>query len=340
MDHILLTGGSGLLGSRIQEYVKSLGNTHLTCLDRSHGYDLTDPKTLLPLFKSDIKPAFTHVIHAAACTSFSPHYNRLYQVNVMGTATLAKLCNELIPPLKRFTYVSTAWQCGLGESKVHSVPYTLTKHLAEDYLIGKKDPLIDSIDSEFKFPVTIVRPSVLFDHTSTSIIWMFLLVYALGESTVPLNSMFDAVPAKWAAEAIVTLTLKNKNLNGCYNISSNYPTQTIERIFRGFDDFFARRGTAHELSVIAERYKCVSQQELNDLIDSSNLDDRMKRTCKYALEKFLPIASESKLFDNTNTLSEGIDRPPPLVSYLEQVLQHSTEFSLEQMIEDEMKDHQ
>jgi dTDP-4-dehydrorhamnose reductase len=329
MDHILLTGASGLLGKRIQQVLKTR-EVHLTCLDRHHGYDLTNPSSFYPLFKSGIEPPISHVIHAGACTSFSPNKQKIFSVNVQGTKYLADACNNLLPPLKRFVYVSSAWQ---GEDL--NVPYTHSKQVAEEFLLGKSD-MFDQYKANF--PVTIVRPSILFDQQSTSIIWMFLLTYALGQGIVDLQSKFDAVEASYAAEAIVNITLKDSLKTNIYNISSNYPTQTLDRIFRGFDDFFSRQGVAHELDVFHQRYIQVSQKQLTELIYSSNLDDKMKKICDYALRTFVPVAAKDRLFDNTDLINEGISRPPPLVSYLKQVLEYTTNFSMEEMIEFEMKD--
>jgi len=98
---ILVTGGSGLLGSKISEIASSQGhevysayNTHHPPYGTSIRVDLTDKASCIKAFERT-KPEI--VIHSAAMTNVDlceTDKDMAWKINVEGTRTIAELCNR------------------------------------------------------------------------------------------------------------------------------------------------------------------------------------------------------------------------------------------------------
>lgn len=144
-------------------------------------------------------PVVTHVLHAAANTSFRSKRG-VWEVNHEGTKRLLQFC-ERMESLRRLLYVGTAMACGergegivpeetaLDPNATHIVEYTRSKAATEIDLLAQS-----------ALPIIVVRPSIIVGHTtfgvkpSASIWWFFRAVAALRfhawAPTVPI----DVVP--------------------------------------------------------------------------------------------------------------------------------------------------
>ncbi len=116
-DAILVTGGTGLVGSYILRYLRALGFSNIRASKRAHSdlslvrdcasdiewveCDLQDVHGVYDLVKGR-----THIIHCAALISFDPRdAEALYQANVEVTATL---CNAALDQdANRFVHISS-----------------------------------------------------------------------------------------------------------------------------------------------------------------------------------------------------------------------------------------
>ena len=145
---ILVTGGSGLVGSHLISFLLQEGKKVRALYHNNH-LSITDEK--LEWFKgdildvSDVEDALegvTHVYHCAAIVSFDPKDKKqLFQTNVEGTANIVNACIEA--GVKKLLYVSSVAALGRfkqdkpidetmtwSEETGNSV-YAKTKYLAE-----------------------------------------------------------------------------------------------------------------------------------------------------------------------------------------------------------------
>jgi nucleoside-diphosphate-sugar epimerase len=170
---ILITGGSGLLGSYIIRYLVQKGYSNITATYTSSAAaipeDMKDAATWLPLSLPDqvacneIIKDKTWVIHAAGFVSYNPADKyRLLDINQTGTAQIVNAC--LHQGVSHFMYVSSIGALGretnhvtLNEESVWlenewSTSYGLSKYLGElEAWRGAAEGL----------PVSVILPSVI-----------------------------------------------------------------------------------------------------------------------------------------------------------------------------------
>lgn len=164
----LVTGATGLVGRHLVEALVRRG-VRVRASDRQApptGFfrdleidflvaDVTDPKSLPPLFAGEVERVF----HLAAICNFSTPYKALYPINVQGVERMSRLALE--HGVERFVHVSTTSVYGpyLGRPFTEASPRT--PH--DDYGRSKKageDALFEQIARGL--PAVIVRPSVIY----------------------------------------------------------------------------------------------------------------------------------------------------------------------------------
>jgi nucleoside-diphosphate-sugar epimerase len=155
-----------------------------------------------------LRRSLTHVIHAAAHTSFRS-VQEVRRSNVLGTLALAEQLRGA-PRLERFLHVSTAYRCGLVRERVvhddlpsaaeHVVEYTRTKAEAETALAALAD-----------LPWLVARPSIVVGHTQLGVVpssTLFWYYHALAQADVapfaPAQRR-DIVPVDYVAAALIHL---------------------------------------------------------------------------------------------------------------------------------------
>ncbi len=181
------------------------------------------PGTLGELrISSEDRARVTHVLHAAAHTSFRS-VRTARETNVAGTGELARVFAGA-PALERFLYVGTAYRLGVAEvrhveedmpsSTEHLVEYTRSKAEAEAVLEGMGLPLV------------IARPSIVVGHTrlgvtpSASLFWYYPALAVAGVSPFSEDRKRDIVPVDWAAAALVHLLLSHTLRFDRYHVSA------------------------------------------------------------------------------------------------------------------------
>jgi len=147
-DKILLTGGTGFLGSHILEELLARGYNNILVLSRSQvtvqleHVDYVRGDILDVFFLESILQDVDCIIHAAAIVSFHKSMRKeMFEVNVEGTANLVNLA--LMHSVRSFVYVSSAAAIGqtLDESliseqtkwnnKLAHTQYALSKFMGE-----------------------------------------------------------------------------------------------------------------------------------------------------------------------------------------------------------------
>lgn len=179
---VLVTGGSGFLGSHVAEQLKAKGH-RVVCLVRKtsntkflQALDVelvegaVDAEETLPAAVEGVDA----VVHCAGVVK-ARSYEDFERVHAKGTRNLANAARRHAPGLKRFVHVSTAGVMGMGEAgKKHlehhepspATPYSRSK-LAGERAIGE-------LASEL--PVTVIRPPAIYGPRDTEIFAFFQMV--------------------------------------------------------------------------------------------------------------------------------------------------------------------
>jgi nucleoside-diphosphate-sugar epimerase len=198
---VLVTGGTGFIGSHVAELLLSRGYS-VTCLVR-------DPQNLRwlsglnievmtgdCLLKETLEPAVkdaSFVIHAAGLTK-AKRAREYYEVNQIGTQNILEACMRHNPGLEKFVFISSLAAAGPSrEGKpvtAQDAPcpvsdYGKSKLSAEHEVLKYKD----------RFPVVILRPSAVYGPRDRDMYELF----------------------RWASRGI-TLEIRGKEkfLNFCY----------------------------------------------------------------------------------------------------------------------------
>jgi nucleoside-diphosphate-sugar epimerase len=262
-----------------------------------------------PELSADLLNSVTHVIHAAAHTSFRS-VRTAWATNVEGTRAFADAVGRA-PRLERFLYIGTAYRCGAVEMRVvdedvapsstHVAEYTRTKAEAEALL-----------ERQGGLPLLIARPSIVIGHTtlgvapSASLYWYYWAQARAGVSLFADSRRRDIVPVDWLASAIIHLLFLRSPLFRCYHLSAGEGSAVS---WSSIYETFRRHGQAAPTT---------QQVDFNNLANQTawtrlELEERA-RLALMACAKFSALPVE--MFSNRRLLSEGVQAPPPFTSYL------------------------
>jgi nucleoside-diphosphate-sugar epimerase len=167
MTKVLITGGTGFIGSFLGPHLKELGyevfnveQYFWSCLGSGKELiaDVNDVYALTRILRK-IQPDI--IIHLAASTAVAYSYDHPHEVvsvNLMGTLNLAEVARVECPKLKQFICPSSAevyGNNGISIKKENSVlapgsPYAVSKEAVERYLMY--------LYEAYQFPFTIFRP--------------------------------------------------------------------------------------------------------------------------------------------------------------------------------------
>lgn len=172
---ILVTGGTGFVGSRLLERLAESSNNELYSLQRYVTgrddlapmqntkalakiafCDLRDPAAVKSAVR-EIQPEVVFHLASISPVSYSyDHPNEVMDVNLSGTINLAESCRRENPSLKHFLFASTSETYGNGPlpkredtPQSPNSPYSVSKLAAEKYLLYMWQAC--------KFPVTVLR---------------------------------------------------------------------------------------------------------------------------------------------------------------------------------------
>lgn len=353
---VFLTGATGFLGGALLARLLERGDVQVIALVRAkngvtppqrvlHSVNrflpsaMTSPPPGLQVVEGDLTSldavpvegwAVTHVVHAAANTSFRSRRG-VWEVNYEGTRHLLRFCQRM-PRLRRVVYVGTAMACGergggaLGEERAldfdapHIVEYTRSKAATELDLI-----------SGSSLPIITARPSIIVGHRtlgvrpSASIWWYFRAIAALRFHAWSPSTAIDVVPVDWVVEALEVLLLKPELQAKIYQLSAGVEASNV---WGDIDRAFVTPSTpAPRVAATSELGRI--QAELVVLFPN------VERTrLAEALLAYSRFAALGVIFKNQRILDEGVIRPPPFMSLISNYL----ETSVGRSVEDQMRD--
>jgi nucleoside-diphosphate-sugar epimerase len=168
VNKILVTGGTGFIGSHLTELLLSKGNS-VSCLvrDRANlrwlsGLDI-DVKTGDCLQQETLVEAVKEaslVVHAAGLTK-ARRAREYYEVNHIGTRNILEACARYNPGIKKFVLMSSLAAAGPGVDAV-PVKENDPPHPVSDYGRSKLLAEKEALSYKDKFPVVILRPPAVY----------------------------------------------------------------------------------------------------------------------------------------------------------------------------------
>lgn len=152
--HLLITGSTGMIGSRLVEKLK--GKHTIIEAARSKGIDITKKEDVQKLMKKvDV------IIHAAAEIDETKSRAEVWGTNVEGTRNLLEAAEE--HNVKQFIFLSSVGVYGETKQKLDEksplnpiTPYEVSKKEAEELVWNYQEV----------FPVTILRPALVMGPNS------------------------------------------------------------------------------------------------------------------------------------------------------------------------------
>jgi nucleoside-diphosphate-sugar epimerase len=178
-QNVLVTGGTGLVGSHLVELLLQRGYT-VTCLVRDPAHlrwisgldvrlikgDCSLPGSLV----SAVKDA-SLVFHAAGLTK-ARRAREYYEVNHLGTRNILEACARYNPGISKFILVSSLAAVGASDDGT-PVKDTDRPRPVSDY--GKSKLLAEEEAMQYKdhFPVVILRPSAVYGPRDADMFELF-----------------------------------------------------------------------------------------------------------------------------------------------------------------------
>jgi len=179
---VLVTGGSGFLGSHIAEQLKA-GGHEVVCLVRGASRVAFLEGLGVELARGEVRDRESlnravrgcdAVIHAAGVVK-ARSIDEFRAVHVDGTVALAEAAIAHAPALKRFVHVSTAGVMGPGtpgrKLQITDEPHPQTRY-ATTKLEGER-ALLERAGS---LPITILRPPAIYGPRDSEILAFFKMV--------------------------------------------------------------------------------------------------------------------------------------------------------------------
>jgi nucleoside-diphosphate-sugar epimerase len=165
---ILVTGGTGFIGSHLTELLLTKGHP-VSCLVRDPAHlrwlsgldidvkagDCTVPETL-----ADAVKQASVVIHAAGLTK-ARRAKEYYEVNHIGTRNILEACARHNPGIEKFILISSLAAAGPSADR-KPVKDSDPPHPVSDYGRSKLLAEVETLTYKDKFPVLILRPSAVY----------------------------------------------------------------------------------------------------------------------------------------------------------------------------------
>jgi nucleoside-diphosphate-sugar epimerase len=341
MATVFLTGATGFVGGAIlAQLLADARVEQVVLLVRSRDSDHADERVVEALGRFDVRMPgagrvvvvrgalndfilpreilgrLTHVVHAAAHTSFRS-VRTARETNVEGTRSLARALMGAAK-LERFLFVGTAYRLGVADvglvqedmrsSDQHVAEYTRTKAEAEVVL-----------EEASRLPLVIARPSIVVGHTrlgvkpSASLFWYYRALAKAGISPFSDVQLRDIVPVDWAAGASVHLLLKRSLARVRYHISAGEGSSETWAAIR---NRFAELGQA---SPAHERVQVAALSGHPAWTVAGFQPWTVSAITECARFSQLPYGA----FSNERILAEGLEPPPRFTTYIETCLASS-----------------
>ncbi|TWI58067.1 NAD-dependent epimerase/dehydratase family protein [Halalkalibacter nanhaiisediminis] len=256
---VLVTGGTGFLGSHVAEHFKKLGyDVYAIGRNKEKGklleekgihflnIDFTQEKEIIEACKG-----MEYIIHAGALSSPWGKYEEFYRCNVVGTINIIKGAKK--HGVKRIVHVSTPSLYfkfnddegfdGKGVKEDHPLPKEMVNDYAKTKWLAEQE-----IDKAFSkgLPVITIRPRAIFGEGDNAL--MPKLIAVNDKVGVPLfnggKNKMDVTYVENVVHAIVLcLFTDEKNLGKKYNITNGETIefhQLLEYCFKEMDKPFRK----------------------------------------------------------------------------------------------------
>ncbi|MBI4603692.1 MAG: SDR family oxidoreductase [Planctomycetes bacterium] len=350
-SHVLVTGGTGLIGGELLKAIARRGSRRLWALVRERprrnagerlaqrlgGWtafsgtfsavevvrgDVAEPALgIEQAARREIRRDVEIILHCASETSFIRNQT-VRRTNIYGIDHLlsfARSCRR--EPL--IVYVSSACQVGAARPGVvpeegstpaadHHNEYTWSKAEAERRLLASG------------LPVLILRPSIVISAAlddrcfARSILWFLPLLRLFDALPIDPDSRIDIVPVSFVVEAALRILGKPRR-HGCYHLSAGEAAAATCRTVAQFLDDYYRRPAPLRL---------IRPQEWCPRDHRRYIDTPLRRGVFGRMRYYLPFLNMDVVFDDRR-LREEVDREtlpvPSFLRYLGEVLDLVTE---------------
>jgi 2-alkyl-3-oxoalkanoate reductase len=210
---VLVTGGSGFLGSHVAEQLAAAGHTVRALVRKSSNRKFLSTLAGVELAEGTVEDrksvdeamkGVDAVVHSAGLVKARDE-SEFFACNTQGTANLLDAAIEHAPELKRFVHVSSLEACGPSFDQ-RPVPcdqqrpvtaYGRSKLAAEKECVSRKD----------KLPVVILRPAAIYGPRDVEILEAFRAVRrrqypVIGDGSMVASYTFGPDCAKACIQAI------------------------------------------------------------------------------------------------------------------------------------------
>jgi nucleoside-diphosphate-sugar epimerase len=176
---VLITGGSGFLGSHVAEQLSSAGHTVVALVRKSSNRKFLSTLKNVELAEGSVEDRASvdramkgvdAVIHSAGLVKARCEAD-FFECNTQGTVNLLDAAIAHAPGLRRFVHVSSLEACGPSldgqpvplEQERPVTAYGRSKLAAEKEVIGRRD----------KLPVVVLRPAAIYGPRDVEILEAF-----------------------------------------------------------------------------------------------------------------------------------------------------------------------
>ena len=177
---VLVTGGSGFLGSHVAEQLTRAGHSVRALVRRSSNRKFLSTLPNLELAEGNVEDAakveeamkggIDAVVHAAGLVKARGE-SEFWATNVDGTRNLLEAAKKHAPGLKRFVFVSSLEVCGPAEGGL-AVPVTQERPMST---YGRSKLEAERIVklAKAELPVTILRPTAVYGPRDNEMLEIF-----------------------------------------------------------------------------------------------------------------------------------------------------------------------